>query len=58
MANITVRQLPTADALSSADSLLIAQADGTTRSVPLNRLISEGMLASDSAGSSSMITRG
>tara|TARA_B100000212_G_scaffold341984_1_gene327013 strand:- start:28789 stop:31599 length:2811 start_codon:yes stop_codon:yes gene_type:complete len=57
MANITVRQLPTADALSSADSLLIAQADGTTRSVPLNRLISEGMLASDSAGQGSMITR-
>ena len=57
MANITVRQLPTADALSAADALLIAQADGTTRSVPLNRLMSEGMLASDSSGQSTMITR-
>ena len=57
MANITVRQLPTADALSAADTLLIAQADGTTRSVPLNRLMSEGMLASDSSGQNTMVTR-
>lgn len=57
MANITVRQLPTADSLSSADTLLISQIDGTTRKIPVSRLVSEGMLASDSAGSSAMITR-
>jgi hypothetical protein len=57
MANITVRQLPTADSLSSADTLLISQIDGTTRKIPVTRLVSEGMLASDSAGSSAMVTR-
>ena len=57
MANITVRQLPTADSLSAADTLLISQVDGTTRKIPVNRLVSEGMLASDTSGSSSMITR-
>lgn len=57
MANTTIRQLGDASSLKANDYLLIAQEDGTTKKVPLNRLISEGMVASDSSGETAMVTR-
>jgi len=57
MANTTIRQLGDASSLKANDYLLIAQEDGTTKKVPLNRLISEGMVASDSSGETTMVTR-